>query len=534
MRSIVRTLLLTLAGTLCLTAPAGAATLIADYRFDDSLESSVPGAPPLANIGAGNTFAIETVKGQPNTVLTFPKGNGVHLPDTGAFFSGNFNRSDNYSLVFDLRLTSVDDTGLADYRRLLTWRTPSGPDSTDRGLYVLEKKLTWYRAPGDVSGASDVFAPDKYVQVAMTRVCCFPFGDAHFYTDGVSAVATSDDPTNITADGLRFFKDDDPQQGEESAGAVSRIRFYEGTLSAQEVAALAGTSDPPPPDDDGDGVFDHADNCKSTSNAGQADVDADGAGDACDTDDDGDGVADATDKCPSVPDPGQANADSDSQGDACDPDDDGDGVADESDKCPTAADAAQLDTDSDGLGDACDPDDDGDGVSDSSDGCPTSVVQVDTDRDGVHDACDPDDDGDGVPDAADACPALTHVGANGCPGAQIQRVGKVRTRRAGRRGIRVITGLRAVCPLGPLTCTVRGSVVRAKAGGSSAALRQLGRVKFALQPGGTKAIRIKLTKKGAAALRRARRMRVKIKVSATGPDGRAVTVTRTAAIKPPR
>ena len=46
------------------------------------------------------------------------------------------------------------------------------------------------------------------------------------------------------------------------------------------------------------------------------------------SDSDGDGVADGSDNCPSVANPGQANLDGDALGDACDPDRDGDGVAD--------------------------------------------------------------------------------------------------------------------------------------------------------------------------------------------------------------
>jgi Thrombospondin type 3 repeat len=58
---------------------------------------------------------------------------------------------------------------------------------------------------------------------------------------------------------------------------------------------------PAPPDADRDGVADASDNCPTVPNAGQADVDGDGQGDACDSQDnrdsDGDGVQNHADQC---------------------------------------------------------------------------------------------------------------------------------------------------------------------------------------------------------------------------------------------
>jgi hypothetical protein len=86
-------------------------------------------------------------------------------------------------------------------------------------------------------------------------------------------------------------------------------------------------------DSEGDGVFDRCDLCPDASDASQADVDGDGAGDACQpctvgTDLDEDGICGVADNCPAVPNAGQEDFDLDGAGDACDVDDDNDGLLD--------------------------------------------------------------------------------------------------------------------------------------------------------------------------------------------------------------
>lgn len=104
-------------------------------------------------------------------------------------------------------------------------------------------------------------------------------------------------------------------------------------------------------DEDLDGVPDLSDNCRSVPNPSQADVDADGKGNACDGDDDGDGIADGPDNCPGAANASQADGDADGVGDPCD-------------NCTAVANGIQENNDADALGDVCDPDDDNDGVDD--------------------------------------------------------------------------------------------------------------------------------------------------------------------------
>jgi hypothetical protein len=100
-----------------------------------------------------------------------------------------------------------------------------------------------------------------------------------------------------------------------------------------------GDEPAPCEDADADGVCDADDNCPDSSNADQADADANGVGDAC-QDSDGDGVLDGGDNCADAPNADQADSDGDGVGDACD-------------NCAGDANADQADSDADGVGDVC-------------------------------------------------------------------------------------------------------------------------------------------------------------------------------------
>ena len=103
------------------------------------------------------------------------------------------------------------------------------------------------------------------------------------------------------------------------------------------------------PDADSDGVLDESDNCPSTPNPDQADLDGDNIGDACDPDVDGDSVENTLDNCPLVANSDQLDVDGDLVGDACDDliDNDADGIANDLDNCPAVPNADQADNDGD-------------------------------------------------------------------------------------------------------------------------------------------------------------------------------------------
>jgi len=172
-------------------------------------------------------------------------------------------------------------------------------------------------------------------------------------------------------------------------------------------------------DTDTDGILDWNDNCPTTPNPGQEDVDEINAGNEAD------GIGDACDNCPQHYNPSQSDADTDGIGDACDDDSDNDGIADTNDNCPTTVNPNQENGDGDQLGDACDncpgltnqdqADGDSDGVGNLCDNCPShwNSDQINTDSDDLGNACDncpetynpgqQDEDGDGFGDACDSC-----------------------------------------------------------------------------------------------------------------------------------
>lgn len=129
-------------------------------------------------------------------------------------------------------------------------------------------------------------------------------------------------------------------------------------------------SNPLSADSDGDGIGDLPDNCATDVNAGQGDIDNDGAGDACDADIDADGILNAADNCPEISNVDQTDRDLDGSGDPCDPDSDGDGVPNGNDNCPLTSNTPQDDTDADGDGVPadCDLDDSDVGVLSETDG----------------------------------------------------------------------------------------------------------------------------------------------------------------------
>jgi hypothetical protein len=218
-------------------ALAHAAIPVAEYNFQNSLASSVAGAPDLvplvdATDNVPNAFTTAAVDGATRAVLHFPQFNGVALaPTTGLI------RSDVYSVAILFSFDEIDG-----YRRLLDFKN----GVTDDGVYSYGGDLNFYPI---TTGSGTPLVAGAYHQVVLTRDAA---GTVTGYVDGAQEISFSDSDGDAVVDEnnrLRFFQDNTGGSApvrESSAGNVARIRVYNVALTPQEVAALDRLPGVPP------------------------------------------------------------------------------------------------------------------------------------------------------------------------------------------------------------------------------------------------------------------------------------------------
>jgi hypothetical protein len=209
----------------------GAQSLVADYRFDNSATSAVGTPGDLQMIGSP-AYQTEDVDGVNRRVLAFSSGNGCRLTNASQTLG------DSYTIVVLFRFDSV-----TSWKRVIDFRNRK----TDWGLYSYYGNLNFYRV---VTGTGGAIQPDAYVQIALTRNAQ---GTVRGYVNGLPEIDFSDSGFDATLDSdniLSFFQDDLVVPNEHAAGAVSRIRIWDGPLGAQAIASLdraAGSSSVSPP-----------------------------------------------------------------------------------------------------------------------------------------------------------------------------------------------------------------------------------------------------------------------------------------------
>jgi hypothetical protein len=199
---------------------ASAATLKSDYGFQDTLASSCCNALSLTDFGTGQAFAQETVGSRGTlTVRTFPEGSGLQ----GAT---NLAGNSDFSVEVLFRFESV-----SGYRKILDFKAAAGSRSADdAGLYVHNGLLNFY--PVTEAGTIEAGA---WHDVVLTRdgstgaVTAYLDGAQQFqFTDTAGAVIGPDNQLSY------FVVDAHTGGGVSSAGAVARIRTYDGALTPSE------------------------------------------------------------------------------------------------------------------------------------------------------------------------------------------------------------------------------------------------------------------------------------------------------------
>lgn len=194
---------------------------VADFGFDDGFTDSqgnaadlIPLAPDLGG------FLDLDINGEPRPAWVFSPGGGFSLALDGLV------PSDTYSVAI---LLVMDDTDA--YGKILD----TSARASDTGLYAQGQDLRLYNTiPASNLGR---FGADAWHQIVVTREAS---GLYTGYIDGRQEFSGDDGGVGVVSvEGLlHFFADDLVTEGEQTGGAVARIRLYDTALPASLVQAL--------------------------------------------------------------------------------------------------------------------------------------------------------------------------------------------------------------------------------------------------------------------------------------------------------
>lgn len=222
------------------------AAITADYRFDNTLASSVGGAPSLVVTDPLNQsgFATDTVFGASRTVFRFA-GNSAPVTEQAGLTLDTTGLTNGSTYSVEMVVSFDGETG---WRRLIDVQGRA----SDNGLYIdPSDKLNLYP---DVGGSTD-FTAGTYHHVTFVNEALPGGTTVRGYLDGVfqfteatglMGLANADNPALL----MHFFLDNVVAggQGEFSSGRVALIRFHDAALTDAEVTAFSATPFAPVPE----------------------------------------------------------------------------------------------------------------------------------------------------------------------------------------------------------------------------------------------------------------------------------------------
>jgi hypothetical protein len=297
---------------------------LGDFNADGRDDLAIGG--PAAN----RAYVVygQTAADPPDLALGSPEGRGMRMsgkPGSSTGLSvadtGDFNGDGRHDVVVGAPFGGEGGEAYVVYGGT---GDPADVDLAAVGTRGMRISTTSAHAAGlpgwlgyGVGGAGDLNQDNRPdVVVGM------PGGDHNGRNDSGSVYAVygqTGDPADVVVDslGARGFRIDGPIAGEELGVTLGRAGDLDGDGGPDVVIGAPGADRngradsgsayvveagaDGDPDNDDDGVLDNADNCPGTPNAGQADGDGDGIGDACEADRDGDGTPDAEDCAPLNP-----------------------------------------------------------------------------------------------------------------------------------------------------------------------------------------------------------------------------------------
>jgi Concanavalin A-like lectin/glucanases superfamily/PEP-CTERM motif len=206
---------------------------VAVYNFDNTLDSSVAGAPSLVKVDPNGLsgFSPDTVFGVSESVYNFvgstanSNQSGLTLNTTGLLSDLNV-----YTVEMVFKFTERQNA----WRRIFDVQNRQ----SDNGFYVNPgNNLEVYPI-----GGGSPFANGIYHDVFLT----VNNGSVSFYLDGSAQATVS---TGIMADSqniMGFFLDNvaGGGQGEYSSGSVAQIKLYDAALSATDITPVANVPEP--------------------------------------------------------------------------------------------------------------------------------------------------------------------------------------------------------------------------------------------------------------------------------------------------